>query len=131
MYGGSQMADYGLFIGWGALVRGRELKGLEVFNESIQFWADHQKKGNIESFEPVLLTPHGGDLAGFLLIKGEGAKLDQIKRSDEYLALNTRAGQVVDDLGFVDCLLGAKLQEQMAEFKNKTADILGAHAMAR
>ena len=60
------MADYGLFIGWGALVRGRELKGLEVFNESIQFWADHQKKGNIESFEPVLLTPHGGDLAGFL-----------------------------------------------------------------
>ena len=34
-------------------------------------------------------------------------------------------------LGFVDCLLGAKLQEQMAEFKNKTADILGAHAMAR
>ena len=69
------MADYGLFIGWGALVRGRELKGLEVFNESIQFWADHQKKGNIESFEPVLLTPHGGDLAGFLLIKGEGTKL--------------------------------------------------------
>src|SRR5438552_18733434 len=127
MYGGSQMADYGLFVGWGALVRGRELKGLEVFNESIQFWADHQKKGNIESFEPVLLTPHGGDLAGFLLIKGEGAKLDQIKRSDEYLALNTRAGQVVDDLDFVDFILVAKPQDQMAELELKTVELLDNH----
>ena len=125
------MADYGLFIGWGALVRGRELKGLEVFNEAIQFWADHVKKGNVESFEPVLMTPHGGDLAGFLLIKGDAAKLDQIKRSDEYLALNTRAGQVVDNLGFVDCLMGAKLQGQLAEFKTNTADILGSPVMAR
>ncbi len=125
------MADYGLFIGWGSIVRGRELKGLEVFNEAIQFWAAQVKKGNVESFEPVLLTPHGGDLTGFVLIKGEAAKLDQIKRSDEYLALNTRAGQVVDNIGFVDCILGAELQRQLAEFQTRTADILGTPAMVR
>jgi hypothetical protein len=71
------------------------LKGLEVFNEAIQFWAGQLMKGNVEGFEPGRLTPHGGELAGFLLIKGEAAKLDQIKRSDEYLALNTRAGRGV------------------------------------
>jgi hypothetical protein len=125
------MADYGLFVGWGNIVRGRELKGLEVFDEAIQFWTAHLKKGNIESFEPVFLTPHGGDLAGFVLIRGEAAKLDEIKRSDEYLALNTRAGQIVDNIGFVDCLLGAELQRQLAEFKTRTADILGTPVMAR
>ena len=124
------MADYGLFIGWGSIVRGRELKGLEVFNEAIQFWAGHLKNGTIESFEPVLLTAHGGDLAGFLLIKGDAAKLDQIKRSDEYQVINTRALQVVENLGFVDCLLGAELQRQLAEFQTRTADIIGAPAMA-
>jgi hypothetical protein len=125
------MADYGLFIGWGNLVRGREVKGLEVFNEAIQFWAGQLKSGNVESFEPVLLTPHGGELAGFLLIKGEAAKLDQIKRSDEYVSLNTRAGQVVENLGFVDCILGGELQRQLADFQTRTADILGTPAMAR
>jgi hypothetical protein len=124
------MADYGLFIGWGNIVRGRELKGLEVFNEALQFWAGHLQKGNIESFEPVLLNPHGGELAGFLLIKGDAAKLDQIKRSDEYQAINTRALQVVDNLGFVDCMLGAQLQRQLAEFQSRTADIIGVPAMA-
>ena len=29
----------------------------------------------IESFEPVFLEPHGGDLTGFILIQGDAAKL--------------------------------------------------------
>ena len=29
------MADAGLFIGWGAPVRGREAKSLEVFSEAL------------------------------------------------------------------------------------------------
>ena len=64
------MAEAGLFIGWGAPVRGREAKGLEVFNESIEFWGRLQEAGRIESFEVVLLFPHGGDLYGFALLRG-------------------------------------------------------------
>lgn len=32
------MADTGLFTGWGAPVRGREEKGLEVFNEAVGYY---------------------------------------------------------------------------------------------
>ena len=32
------MADAGLFIGWGAPVRGREAKGLEVFTEALAYY---------------------------------------------------------------------------------------------
>jgi hypothetical protein len=59
------MAAAGLFVGWGAPITGREAKGLEVFNESVQYWGKLQQDGKIESFEVVLLTPHGGDLEGF------------------------------------------------------------------
>src|SRR5437764_1460769 len=58
------MADTGLFIGWGAPVRGREKKGLDVFNEAVQWYGQVQQDGRIESFEVALLDPHGGDPGG-------------------------------------------------------------------
>ncbi len=65
------MAMGALFIGWGAGVPGRERQGLQVFNEGLQYYAGLQQRREIESFEPVLLEPHGGDLYGFILIKGD------------------------------------------------------------
>ena len=57
-------ANAALFIGWGQAIPGREQKALQVFNEGIQYWSKLQQQGMIESFEPFLLEPHGGDLAG-------------------------------------------------------------------
>jgi hypothetical protein len=37
------MADAGLFIGWGPPVRGREEKGLEVFNEALGYYGEKQE----------------------------------------------------------------------------------------
>jgi len=34
----SQLADEALFIGWGEVVRGRESKSLDVFNEALQYY---------------------------------------------------------------------------------------------
>jgi hypothetical protein len=36
------MADEALFIGWGEVVRGRERKAVEVFNESLQYYGQLQ-----------------------------------------------------------------------------------------
>jgi hypothetical protein len=47
------MAEAGLFTGWGPPVRGREAKGLEVFNEAVSFYGKQQESGGIESFEVV------------------------------------------------------------------------------
>jgi hypothetical protein len=64
------MADAGLLIGWGDLVRGREAKGLEVFNETLAYFGRLQQDGEIESFDTAILEPHGGDLGGFILLRG-------------------------------------------------------------
>jgi hypothetical protein len=58
------MAGDALFLGWGPVVRGRELKALEVFQETLTYYGTLQQDGRIDSFEPVLLAPHGGELGG-------------------------------------------------------------------
>ena len=69
------MADAGLFVGWGQVVRGREQRAVEVFNESVAYWGGLQGDGKIESFEIAFLTPHGGDLNGFVLIRGSDEQM--------------------------------------------------------
>jgi hypothetical protein len=119
------MADEALFIGWGEVVRGRERKALEVFNESIQYYAQLQQDGKIESVEPWFLAPHGGDLAGFILLRGEREQLDEIQRSAEFERLQTRAALIVDRTGALNAYTGEALGRQMGQFEDATADLGG------
>ncbi len=113
------MADAGLFIGWGAVVRGRETAALEVFDETISFFARQQEEGAIASFEPVFLEPHGGDLDGFILARGDADKLAAIRVSDEFAQLMIRAGFIVDGLGVVGADLEGRLQQQMQYYSEQ------------
>jgi hypothetical protein len=50
---------------------------LQVFSEGLQYWARLQQEGTIERFEPVLLDVHRGDLAGFVMLRGDREKFAQ------------------------------------------------------
>lgn len=117
------MAGEAIFIGWGQVVRGREQKALDVFNESVQYWGSLQEDGTIESLDVVLLTPHGGDLAGYALLKGDPEKLAELRRSDEFIRRNARANLVVDGLGVVDAVSGERLGEQMQIFGQQVSEL--------
>jgi hypothetical protein len=119
------MANAALFIGWGNVVRGRENKSLEVFNEGLQYWAGLQQAGEIESFEPVALEPHGGDLFDFVLIRGDRDKLNRLRYNQEWLRLNDRAAAVVDGLGIVSAYIGEDLQRLFANYPTNTSDLTG------
>jgi hypothetical protein len=95
-----EITDEALFIGWGDVVRGRERKALEVFNESLRYYARLQQDGTVESFDAWFLAPHGGDLAGFILLRGERERLDKVQRSADFELLMTRAGMIVDRVGW-------------------------------
>jgi hypothetical protein len=118
------MAKGVLFIGWGPAVRGRERKALQVFQEAVQYWQALQQSGQIDSFEPVALEPHGGDLDGFALIKGDADKLALLRVDQEFVNLNTRAQMVVENFGVVGGVYGAELQALFADFE-KVAGELG------
>jgi hypothetical protein len=117
------MAGDALFLGWGPVVRGRELKALEVFQETLTYYGTLQQDGRIDSFEPVLLAPHGGELAGFILLRGARASLDEIRSSEEFRRLVARAAAIVDDIGFIDAYTGEALGQQMALFQTVSEEM--------
>jgi hypothetical protein len=117
------MAGEALFVGWGAVARGREQLALQVFQETIAYYSKLQEEGQIESFEPFLLTPHGGDLAGFLIMRGEQSALDSVRSSPEFLRVISRAGSVVDNVGVVTAYTGEALGQVMALFGEISQDL--------
>jgi hypothetical protein len=118
------MADSALFVGWGPPVRGREEKGLGVFNEALAYWGKQQEAGAIESFDVTLLYPHGGDLAGFLLIKASDEQITALRADDEYRRINTRAAQVVENLGIVDAVVGDGIGEQISLYQDAINELV-------
>jgi hypothetical protein len=117
------MADAGLFVGWGASVRGRERKGLEVFNEALAYYGAKQESGAIESSEVVFLAPHGGDLAGFILVRGSQEQMNALRQEGEFERLNTRADQIVERFGVVDAAIGEGLEEALGLYQEAIEEL--------
>jgi hypothetical protein len=111
------MADAALFVGWGNAVRGRERQALKVFGDAIAFYGGLQQAGEIESVEPVFLEPHGGDLEGFFLIRGDSEKLSALRVREDFVRLNARAGLIVDGFGVVGAAIAGGIDEQMGYFQ--------------
>jgi len=118
------MADAVLFLGWGAVVPGREHQSFQVFNEGVAYWQRLQQEGAIESFEVIVLEHHGGDLAGFVIIRGEREKLEQVRYSDEFLRLNARAASVIQNYGVVAGFSGEAVNRLFASFQEQVSDLL-------
>jgi hypothetical protein len=115
------VADAGLFIGWGEVVRGREDRALESFNATIELFGQMQSDGRIESFEVALLNPHGGDLQGFMLLRGSEAQMDAVPHDEEFEHVMTRASLLVENLGIIPALMGASLARGMSIYQEEIA----------
>lgn len=113
------MADAGLFIGWGQVVRGREGPAVDGFNATVEFLGQRQGEGGIESFEICFLDPHGGDLAGFMLLRGSLAQMDALSDDDEFLRHMTRADLHVENLGVIRASLGERIARGMAIYQEE------------
>lgn len=119
------MADGILFIGWGAVISGRESKAGEVFMEAVQFFGGLQQKGDITGMEVVGLAPHGGDLIGFFLLKGDREKLAHLRLRDDFERVINRATAVVQGIGVVDGRSGEDLGRFIQMEQEQTADLTG------
>jgi hypothetical protein len=117
------MADHALFVGWGEIIPGREQQAAQVFNELLQHYGQLQQQGEIEGFEPFFLEPHGGDLGGFLLLRGDRDKLARVRASDEFVRLNQRAQLVVQRFGVVGAVAGQELQRQVGLYQQQAGEL--------
>jgi hypothetical protein len=100
------VADSAIFIGFGKPARGRETEAVQVFGEAMQHYGSLAASGEIESVEAVFLEPHGGDLGGFILLRGEREKLDAVRRSEAFELITFKADIVVESIGVVNASVG-------------------------
>jgi hypothetical protein len=117
------MSDAALFIGWGATAAGRERKSVELFGESLRFLTNLVVTGKVASVEPFFLEPHGGDLEGFFLVRGEREQLDQIRSGDEFQRLAVKAQVLVQNFGVVGAITGDQLNKHMAWFADAAKSV--------
>jgi hypothetical protein len=117
------MADAALFVGWSFPRAGREQVSTQVFGEAIAYYNQLRDQGEIEGFDAVFLEPHGGDLGGFFLVRGDQEALARVRISDEFVRLNLRAQLVVENFGVVGATTGDAIQSQMALFQEQVGDL--------
>jgi hypothetical protein len=110
------MADRVLLFTWGQVVRGREQRALEVFNETLAFYAGLQQDGRIERFDVALLNPNGF-LNGFIAIHGSVAQLAALREDDQFRRLIAEAALIIDDQRLLDGYIGEGVQEALTPFQ--------------
>jgi hypothetical protein len=113
------MANAVLFMGWNRPIAGREGDAWKfVMGEGIETLAKFQKEGFFERLERIALTPHGGTTNGMLLLFGERAKLDELRRTDEFERLSVQLMNLFDGYGVVPGLNADGLDRAMGRNKD-------------
>jgi hypothetical protein len=117
------MADRLLFVSWGATVRGREERALEVFNAALAFYGRCQNEGLIESFDVVLLRPSGTSVDGYIQVHGSAEQLAALRENREFMRNIVDAQLIVDDVAVVDGFANQGVAEQITLFQEAIAGV--------
>ena len=110
------MADRAIFIGWDRAIAGREKQAMQFFQKSMAYYSKLKTEGKIESFESVMLMPHGGDLNGFILIRGDAKKLAEINDDPAAVELRVEANYCLSGFGTVFGYAGESLTKMFAQW---------------
>jgi hypothetical protein len=112
-----------LYIGWGEVVRGREARALQVFNEAVAMYGGMQQEGRIESFEAVLLGPNPGATDGFFLVHGSDEQIDAVRHSEDWQRNMADATMIVEGMCAIDAHTGEAVARQMGFFADAAAKV--------
>jgi hypothetical protein len=110
-------ADSGIFLHWQRPIAGRETQALELFNNLTGYLGKQQQLGNIESYEPILIAPHGYELGGYVLARGNRQAIDKLAMSDDFQNLMTQAMLMFKSFGVDHAYVGEGFKIQMARYQ--------------
>lgn len=103
-----------ILFAWDRSAAGREAMSAQHFQSFMEYLGTQQRNGAIESFDPVLIEPHGGHLNGFFLIRGEPGKLTQMLGSDEWVRHQVRGLLHLEGAATLRGVSGAEVGRRMA-----------------
>ncbi len=110
------MADRVIFMGWNRPVAGREKQAMQLFQKATAYYSKLKAEGKIESFESVFLMPHGGDLNGFTLIRGDANKLAGFHDEPTAVELRMEASYCLEGYGVVTGITGEAITNRFPQW---------------
>jgi len=116
------MADRVLFTSWGTVVRGREERALEVFNEILGFYGRLQQEGRIDSIDVALLVPALG-VRGYLTVHGSTEQLGALREDEDYLRLMVDSELVVEDFSITEGYANEGVARQIGIYQEQLAKV--------
>ena len=117
------MADRMLMVSWGPVVRGREERALDVFNQSMGIYGRLQQDGRIESFDVKLLQANASPLAGYAELKGSAAQIAAVREDAEFRRLCVDAQLIVDGFALTDGYCDEGVAEELAYYQEAIAQV--------
>jgi len=114
-------ASFAIFQGWDRPIEGRESQAAQLYKDVEAYWSRQKSAGNIESWEMVLLAPHGGALNGFFLIRGDRDKLQQLQTTNDFIDLTTRQASIARGFSSLTAFLGDSALQQSQRFHKHAA----------
>lgn len=106
-----------VFFAWNRSIPGREETSAQHFQEFVGYLQQQQAQGAIDSFSPVFLNTHGGDLNGFFLIHGGNDALDALVASDDWVRHMMRAALHLEGAGAIRGVTGDQLMQRMGMWR--------------
>jgi len=107
-----------LFIGWDRPLPGVDAKKAygQLLTEGIPALRKFEGKF-FERFETIGLTPHGGHVNSFVLLFGERAKLDELRRTDDFEAFAMKLNETFDGVAVVPGVNGDGIKAVMERWR--------------
>ena len=121
------VTDAALFIRWGQTAGGRERESVELFADSLRYLTGLVEQGRVASVEPFFLEPHGGDLEGFFIVRGDLEELNRLRIDDSFQRLATKAQVIVRNFGVIGATTGERLNKHMAWFAAAAGEVDARH----
>ena len=118
------MSEHAIFIGWGSTRSGKQAAVEKVFGEAVAYWNGLKASGDVEGVEIVLLSAHGGDLAGFALLRGDREKLSQVRMTPEFTRSVMRAEACLESVGVVHAYVDDGVMRFMGSWREAIADLV-------
>ncbi len=106
-----------LLIGWNEPRPGKEKESLSLWQEGKGYFDKLQKEGWFERYDTLGLTPHGGDLNGAFLLYGQRAKLDELRRRDDFEAIIFKLSTCLTGIGVVPGVAGEGIDQALSRMK--------------
>lgn len=111
------MANSAIFMGWTRPASGQGAKAMALYLAMMNYLRTLHAEGRIDSFEPVLLGSNGTDLSGFVMVRGERTKLDEVRNSPKFRELTVRGSVALVGFRVIRAHMGRELEQLLASYQ--------------